>query len=84
MSYHPGPVPSQGIPQALRSWLYEELHRISGAINVVPFVQLAPIDVEPDKPSKGMLVWAVGTNWNPGAGQGLYVYNESGTWDKVN
>lgn len=84
MSYHPGPVPSKDVPQILRAWLAEELHRISTAINRQPYLQLAPIDVEPAKPSTGMVVWAVGTNWDPGSGQGLYVYNETGTWDKVN
>lgn len=84
MSYHPGPVPSKDVPPSLRAWLYEELHRVSTAINSQKFLQLAPIDVEPTKPGKGMLVWAVGVNWDPGSGEGLYVYNESGTWDKVN
>ncbi len=78
--YQPSPPPERD----LRAWLADELRRISNAIGVAEFVQLTPIDVEPAKPRKGMVVWAVGTNWDPGSGQGMYVYNESGTWDKVN
>lgn len=78
--YQPGNPPEKGF----RSWLADELRRISNAIGAAEFVQLSPIDVEPAKPSKGMIVWAVGTNWDPGAGEGLYVYNQAGTWDKVN
>lgn len=80
--YQPGSPPVG--PNALPVWLSDELRRISNAIGALEYFQLTPIDVEPAKPSKGMLVWAVGANWNPGAGEGMYVYNESGTWDKVN
>jgi hypothetical protein len=76
--------PSAPPEKELRAWLADELRRISNAIGVAEFLQLAPIDVEPARPSKGMVVWAVGSNWNPGAGQGMYVYNAAGTWDKVN
>lgn len=80
MRYQPSQVPFA----SLRAWLADELRRISNAIGPAEYLQLTPIDVEPAKPSKGMLVWAVGTDWDPGSGQGLYVYNQSGTWDKVN
>lgn len=83
MKYNPGNIPLS-VPQALRAWLAQELRSIANAIGPLEFVQATPIDVEPDKPRKGMVVWAVGSNWDPGAGQGLYVYNEAGTWDKVN
>ena len=34
--------------------------------------------VEPDKPRLGLLVFADGTDWNPGSGAGLYVYKAAG------
>ncbi len=77
--YQPGSPPEKD----LRSWLADELRRVSNAIGASEFVQLTPIDVAPAKPSRGMLVWAVAVNWNPGAGEGFYVYNGV-TWDKVN
>ncbi len=81
--YQPGPPPLE-VTAKLRAYLAEELRRIANAIGTSQWLQLVPIDKEPARPGKGMLVWAVGVNWDPGAGQGLYVYNESGTWDKVN
>jgi hypothetical protein len=80
VKYQPGQVPERD----LRAWLMDELRRISNAIGPSEYLQLSPIDEEPERPSKGMVVWAVGVAWNPGAGEGLYVYNEAGTWDKVN
>lgn len=82
MKYEPSAPPL--VNPVLRAWLSDEMRRIANAIGQSEMLQLEPIDVEPERPSKGMMVWAVGANWNPGAGEGLYVFNESGTWDKVN
>ncbi len=40
------------------------------------------LNVEPDKPREGVIVFADGTNWNPGSGRGLYQY-VSGSWAKI-
>lgn len=70
--------------KTLQAWLSDELRRVSNAIGSGESLQLMPIDNEPERPSKGMLVWAVGVNWNPGAGEGLYVYDQTNSWVKVN
>jgi hypothetical protein len=31
----------------------------------------------------GKLAWADGTKWNPGSGEGLYVYTSAGVWEKL-
>lgn len=31
----------------------------------------------------GTLAYANGTDWDPGSGEGLYLYNSGGTWTKV-
>lgn len=36
----------------------------------------------PQNPQTGMLAWADGTTWNPGAGAGLYEYR-GGAWNKL-
>lgn len=82
MKYTPGNIPL-AVPQALRSWLAEELRRVANAIGPLEFVQVTPIDVEPAKPRAGMIVWAVATDWDPGSGPGLYVYNGS-AWALIN
>ena len=40
------------------------------------------LHVEPDKPRDGDLVYADGTDWDPGAGEGFYGY-ENGVWVKL-
>jgi hypothetical protein len=46
------------------------------------YVRVVPIHTEPDKPRDGMLVYADGTDWNPGAGEGIYGY-VNGAWSKL-
>lgn len=46
-------------------------------------VLIIPVsDVEPARPRDGMLVYADGTNWDPGAGEGIYAYFGS-TWNSL-
>lgn len=74
------------VPQdanALPAFLDQELSEIERAQNEPVFIlQLAVSNVPPPKVRLGMLVEADGTNWNPGAGAGLYVYRPAG-WVKV-
>jgi len=37
----------------------------------------------PDKPRPGMEVYADGTNWNPGLGEGKYIYTSALVWSKL-
>ena len=40
-------------------------------------LQLQPQYVEPFRPREGYVVYADGTEWNPGSGAGLYYYDGS-------
>lgn len=44
--------------------------------------QLAESNSPPNKTREWMIVAADGTNWNPGAGRGVYAYY-SGAWNKL-
>lgn len=44
--------------------------------------QLEESNSAPSKTQEWMIVAADGTNWNPGAGRGVYVYY-SGAWNKL-
>lgn len=46
----------------------------------VEAVFFAQLNAEPAKYSDGMVVYADGTNWNPGSGEGLYMRYNS-TWN---
>lgn len=74
--YRKNNVPSD--PKALPAFLDQELSEIERAQNEPVFIlQLAVSNVPPAKVRPGTVVEADGTNWNPGAGAGLYIYRGS-------
>jgi hypothetical protein len=69
---------------ALRSWLADQLRIIADTlaaptVRLVTFAQLA---AEPERFDEGDIVWANGTDWNPGSGAGLYE-RRGGAWEKL-
>lgn len=78
MSYEPT-FPGDGISQ---QYLYEELSRIGTAMTQPDFHIFVVHHEPPAKPVEGMLICADGTDWNPGAGAGLYL-RLSGAWTKL-
>ena len=80
MAYNLRPVPTK--PEKLTSWLGEELRRIELAFKTVDRVQLQELNEAPDRPQTGQIELADGTNWNPGSGQGVYIYY-GGAWNKL-
>jgi hypothetical protein len=59
-----------------------ELEAIERAFNLQDFVQLKQINAPPEKPRDGLVVYADGTNWNPGAGEGIYAFFAT-VWNKL-
>ena len=45
-------------------------------------VLLKQWNAEPDKTYDGLVVYADGTNWNPGSGEGVYCFYNS-SWNKL-
>lgn len=66
----------------LAFYLQTELQRIASAISDAQHADTAKEYVEPTKPREGMVRFADGTNWNPGNGEGLYIYR-SGAWARL-
>lgn len=62
--------------------LLTELRRIQRFTEqpTFPFLLLEQLNAVPDRLVAGMIVWADGTNWDPGSGQGIYWYDGS-TWN---
>lgn len=79
-SYTGSPVP----PEYSQSWLAEEFRRISAAVSLVEndVIIIRPLHAAPSKLAEGMVANADGTDWNPGAGAGLYEY-VGGAWSKL-
>ena len=45
-----------------------------------PFMELEVMYAAPAKLRTGMVVYADGTTWNPGSGEGIYRRNLAGAW----
>lgn len=64
----------------LQGWISRELKKIADHLNA-PIV-LKPLAAEPERYQDGMIVYANGADWDPGAGEGFYG-RESGAWVKL-
>lgn len=81
MTYTPGRPPSITSVEDLLKWVQEEFNKIAQQDPEIT-VQFEVLNVAPGKPRDGMVVFADGTNWNPGAGRGLYE-RRAGAWVKL-
>ena len=68
--------------KAFADWVERELAAIELAFVDFDFLQLKELNAVPVRPRAGMVVFADGTNWNPGSGIGFYGYH-SGAWNKL-
>ena len=73
--YAPNTPPND--PAELQRFLFDELKKISVAINGLALGHLDQSTVAPSKPRDGDLRYADGTLWNPGSGRGVYCYYAS-------
>ena len=74
-SYQPGDPPAD--PAQLQRFLREELLRIQAMFNALAAGRIDKTFAPPAKPRDGDLRYADGTQWNPGSGAGVYLYNGS-------
>lgn len=77
-TYRPGFVPSD--PAQLPGFLRAETQSIQKAANSkVPHIAMEILHAAPERVFAGMVLIADGTDWNPGAGAGMYRRNEANT-----
>lgn len=81
MAYVPAPVP-ENLPANVQQFLREELRRIQIQFTTIDNLNLNPRAAEPTRYSDGMVVYANGTDWDPGSGAGFYG-REAGAWVKL-
>lgn len=79
--YSPKPLPAGIDPslQPLADWIMEELQALAREATETQELELRPRSAAPEFPRNGMIVQADGTNWDPGDGEGTYVY-QGGNW----
>jgi len=76
IQYLPGPIPKES--NQVPSFLEEALGRLGVLIGLLADGHLDVTNVAPPKPKTGDIRFADGTNWNPGAGRGIYYFDS--TW----
>lgn len=71
-------------PEDVLTFVQQELRRVSLAMQSMATQQIifAELHGEPEKPREGMVVYADGTDWNPGDGKGIYAYTD-GEWVRM-
>lgn len=62
----------------LALFLEDEFKQIANSFNDI--LKLQVLFVAPAKPRQGMVVFADGTHWNPGSGEGVYVFKSDLAW----
>lgn len=76
--YSPEPPPLGIEPSSALNWAYQEFLKISG---LMALIESGGVMMEftsaPSKPRERQVVFADGTNWNPGNGKGVYCYYNS-------
>lgn len=71
--------------ERLKSHLQRELERLGNETQLPQpdvGVLLPELHAAPTRPRKGLIVFADGIDWNPGAGAGIYAYH-GGIWNKL-
>lgn len=58
----------------LQEYLQRELSRIGDSVRRTSEVVLGKQNIAPTKPEDGIIIYADGTNFNPGSGAGIYAY----------
>lgn len=86
MTYIPKKAPPLGLEasllEAFANYAEQEFQAVGRELGETTALELRTSFVEPKKPRIGMLVYADGTEWDPGSGEGLYVF-KSGGWTFV-
>lgn len=81
MSYSPK-VPPQDLKDILQ-FLDDEFMRVAQALNSSISGEYDILYNAPSRIFPGLVVYADGTSWDPGSGEGLYRRSLSNTWVKV-
>jgi len=80
--YNPRQIPDIQDLSELRQWLEEELRFLARELSETTALELRPVNAAPIRPRDGMIIYADGTDFNPGAGAGVYA-RVGGAWVKL-
>ena len=78
--YEPGPLPED--KEDLGIYVVTEFKRLGNILFNQSVKRLEETNTAPAKPRDGDIRYADGSNWNPGAGTGIYWFDGT-TWNKL-
>lgn len=81
MTYRPTDIP-KGRGVEFQVWLTDELRKVAQALEALDNLALVRLAVEPSKFAEALIIYADGTNFDPGEGAGPYYRSASG-WVKM-
>jgi hypothetical protein len=81
VTFAPRPVPGT-IDKTAQAYLADEFRRVRDALDVVEQINFKERNAEPSKLFDGIVLYADGTNWNPGQGEGIYA-RVGGAWESL-
>ena len=73
--YEPGPLPEN--VEDLGGYLVTELKRLGGILFNQATFRLEVTHTEPARPRQGDVRYADGSDWNPGSGEGIYLFDSN-------
>ena len=79
--YEPGPLPEN--VEDLGGYVVTELKRLGGILFNQATFRLEVNHAETTRPRQGDVRYADGSDWNPGSGEGIYLYDSNGAWVKL-
>tara|TARA_R110001632_G_scaffold142645_1_gene258581 strand:+ start:211 stop:483 length:273 start_codon:yes stop_codon:yes gene_type:complete len=62
------------LDEGIKRYIQDELQRIETSLRSLSQAAIQVTEDPPEQPVKGMVRYAV-SPWNPGSGDGLYIYN---------
>ena len=63
--------------RTLAEWVHNELELVAKAMQKPTLLHLEELFESPPRPRDGIVVFADGSEWNPGSGRGYYGYHSS-------
>jgi hypothetical protein len=76
-------APVSDDPKVATHWAHNEFQKLSRTLQEMPWLRLKVLNRAPERPRTAMVAYADGTHWNPGAGEGLYLYKSDAAWHKI-
>ncbi len=81
-TYNPNEPVDLNTLEDVREWVKRELRQVAQALSETDALELRTVHRPPIRPRDGMIASADGTDWNPGAGVGIYG-RVAGVWVKL-